>query len=427
MRFIVLLVTLAATTPACHAPDDYLLSPSQIDRMLTVTVSSSTISADGVSRVTITAQLDPRTDADKRNVTFTTTAGMLIGGGREGMAITVQADDGAKAVAELRSAVVPATAHIEIAAGTIRQTSSVAFLVLARDEVFDVSTSRSTLPADGFSRAVIKAKLDRPGVVQQRTFTFETSAGILIASGHANARTLTVTADAAGEAQVELQSEKTIGTAQVRVIALGMTHEIAIQFAPVDPSQIITVTTERSSAPADGVTPLVISAVVAPGLPGQRRTVTFSTTLGQLIPAAVEADGSNVARTSLISAVVGTARITATVDGTTAEATAKFNPALPNKVHLSVDAAELTSGESTNLRVTLIRTNGTVSPHLSVTYSARTSTNASIGSFSAVTLAESEIATATFNLGTTSYLGPVTIKATAEGGESTSATIQVVP
>ncbi|HEY0283855.1 MAG TPA: hypothetical protein VGC23_00585, partial [Vicinamibacterales bacterium] len=412
---------------ACHEPEDYLLSPSQIDRVLNVTVSATTISADGISRATITAQLDSRTDADKRDVTFTTTAGTLIGGGREGLSITVPADSAGKAVAELRSAITPATAQIEVAAGSIRRASSVAFLALARDEVVDVSASRSTLPADGFSKAVITARLRRPAPLQQRTVTFETSAGILIASGQSSARVLTVTADAAGEAQVELQSEKTVGTARVRVTTLTITHELAIQFAPVDPTQIITVTTERSSAPADGVTPLAVAATVAPGLPAQRRTVTFTTTLGEMIPAAIEADGSNVARTSLVSTTTGTARITATVDGTTAETTVRFNPALPDRVHLSVDAAELRSGESSNLRVTLIRTNGSVSPHLSVTYAARTSTNAAIGSFSAVTLAESSIATATFNLGTTSYQGPLTITATAEGGESTTATVRIVP
>ena len=50
-----------------------------------------------------------------------------------------------------------------------------------------------------------------------------------------------------------------------------------------------------------------------------------------------------------------------------------------------------------------------------------------MGSFSGVTLAENAVATATFNVGTTSSLGAVTIRATAEGGETTSATLQVVP
>ena len=75
------LVTAAA---GCYRPDDYLLGPSQADEVLVVTASATTVSADGISRVTITAQLDPRTDADKRILTFTTTAGTLsYGGGRK--------------------------------------------------------------------------------------------------------------------------------------------------------------------------------------------------------------------------------------------------------------------------------------------------------------------------------------------------------
>ena len=137
MRSIACWLTIAAMTSACHRPEDYLLSPSQIDQVLNVTVSAATISADGISRATITAQLDPRTDVGKRDVTFMTTAGILIAGGREGSTVTVSADSTGKAVVQLRSAVTPATAQIEVAAGPIRRTSSVAFLVLARDEVFE--------------------------------------------------------------------------------------------------------------------------------------------------------------------------------------------------------------------------------------------------------------------------------------------------
>jgi hypothetical protein len=62
-----------------------------------------------------------------------------------------------------------------------------------------------------------------------------------------------------------------------------------------------------------------------------------------------------------------------------------------------------------------------------VSYTATSNTGAAVGSFSGVTLAENAVATATFNVGTTSFLGAVTIRATAEGGETTSATLQVVP
>jgi hypothetical protein len=37
------------------------------------------------------------------------------------------------------------------------------------------------------------------------------------------------------------------------------------------------------------------------------------------------------------------------------------------------------------------------------------------------------VSTATFNAGTTAYVGPVTITATVEGGATGSATLQIVP
>jgi hypothetical protein len=248
-----------------------------------------------------------------------------------------------------------------------------------------------------------------------------------IASGQENSRVVNVTADSTGKAEVELQSEKTVGTARVRITTLEIPHELLIMFTPVDPPQIITLAIEPSSAPADGVTPLVLSATVAAGLPAGRRSVIFRSTLGQLTPSVIEADGSNVARANLISTTTGAARITATVDGTSAEATAEFKPALPNSLHMSLDAAQLASGASTTIQVTLLRTTGSVSPHLRVSYSARTSADASIGSFSGVTLAENGVATATFNVGTTTYLGPVTIRASAEGGAATTASLRIVP
>ena len=426
-RSVELCLALVILSCGCHRPDDYLLAPGSLDRALDVTLSAASLPADGVSRLTITARLDPRTDADKRSVTFTTTAGAIVVGGKEGSSLVVQADNTGKAVAELRSSTVPGMAGLEVTAGPVLQKASVAFLVVARAELFDVAASRTSLPADGFSRTVITAFLRKPGTLEQRGVKFETSAGLLIASGQESPHVVTITADSTGKAEVELQSEKTPGTARVRVTTLEIPHEFSITFTPVDPAQIITLVTERASAPADGVTPLGVSASVAAGLPSGRRTVIFRSTLGQVIPTIVEADGSNVARTNLVSTTTGVAQITATVDGSTAETTAQFTVAHPDRLHVSLDAAELKSGGSTTVRVTLTRTKGSVSPHLRMSYSAKTSAGASIGSFSAITLAENGLATATFNVGTTSYVGPVTITATAEGDERASATLKIVP
>jgi len=530
LRHIACGLLLAITAASCHNPQDYLLDPTRVDQVLSVTLSATTLPADGISRATITAQLDPRTDADKRNVTFTTTAGTLIAAGKEGLSITVPADTNGTAVVELRSSTTPATARLDVTVASVSRTASVVFQQLARQDVFDVSVSATSVPADGFSTVVITITLKRLGTLPQRavtietsagtliaagqtntravtvtagangnvlvelrselagtahiritaldmldefdiTFTsltreevfdvsvgrtsiqadgfstttitttikrpgttpqqravkFETSAGTFIAAGQPNARVVTLTADSTGRAVVDLQSDKTIGPVRVRVTVLDIPYELIVTFTGVDPANIVTVSATPSSAPADGATPLLVTATVAAGLPAGRRTVVFRTTLGQLSPLAIDADGSNMARTSLVSTTAGTARITATVDGASAETTAQFTAAFPDRVFVAPDAVELKSGGNTSIRVTLIRTTGSVSSRLEVSYAATTNTGAAIGSFSRITLAENGLSTATFNVGTTAYLGPITVMATVEGGASGTATLQIVP
>jgi hypothetical protein len=514
---------------ACHQPEDYLLGPSQADQVLAVALSATTLPADGISRLTITAQLDPRTDLDKRNVTFTTTAGSLIADGKEGASITVPADINGKAVVELRSSTAAATARIDVTVAAVSRAASVEFFPLAREElfevvtsgtsvpadglstivitvtlkrlgtpqqrqvkfetsvgafvasgqpnaravtmavadtglvvvelqsevggvanvrvtaldtvhqfpitftalaredVFDVSISRTSIPADGFSTSVITATLKRSATPQQRMVKFETSAGTLIAPGVAPGRVVTIAADATGRAIAELQSEKSVGSARVRVTAFDLPYEFTISFGQAEPASIITLATSPSSAPADGVTAVVVSASIAASVPAGRRTVTFRTTLGLITPVAIEADGSNVARASVTSTSTGAARVIVTVDGSTAETTVQFTPALPDRVLVSPDVSELESGGSTPIRVTLARAAGSVSPRLEVIYSARTNTGAAIGSFSRITPAENSVSTATFNVGATAYVGPVTITAAVAGGATGSATLQIVP
>jgi len=521
-----LLLLLTAAT-GCHKPDDYLLS-SQADSVLSVTLSSSTLPADGIARATITAQLDPRTDIDKRSVTFTTTAGTLIADGKEATAITVPADTSGRAVVELRSSTTPATARLDVTVASVSRSTSVQFVQLAREDVFDVSLSGTSVPADGFSTIVITITLKRLGTPEQRAVKFETSAGTFIASGQTNSRSVTVTAsatgrivieiqsdvaatahvritaldtpyefditftalsqpevfdvsvgstsipadgfsmtpitvtlkrpgttaqravkfetsagtliapglaaakavtltaDATGRAIVDLQSDKTVGTARVRVTNLDLPYEFSVSFTSVNPGSVITVSPSPASAPADGATAIIVSATVASALPAGRRTVAFRTTLGTISPAFVEADGSNVARASLVSTTTGTARITATVAGSSAETTADFTASLPDRVFVAPAATELKAGTSTSIRVTLLKTNGSVSPRLEVSYSA-TSGGVAFGSFSNITLVDtSGVSTATFNVPATAVPGAVLITASVQG-VSGSATVTIVP
>lgn len=328
MRRSVLCLILALAPAGCHDPDAYVLGPDAVDAVLSVTVSANTLPADGIARATIVVQLDPRTDADKRTVTFSTSAGTLIGGGKEGSTTTVTADTSGRAEAELRSATAAGSARVEVTAGSVSRTASV-------------------------------------------------------------------------------------------------------EFVPVDLSQIVGLTVTPSSAPADGASLVDIVATVAAGLPSGRRTVTFRTNLGEFRPGngdtlTIEADRSHVAHASLSSETVGTARVSATVDGATATANVQFTQSRPDSLFVSPAASTLSSGDSMVVTVTLLRETGAVSPRLQVNYSATTAAGASIGTFSGVTLADDGVSRATFHLGTTMHLGPVTIRA-AVGNEEGTAIVEVVP
>src|SRR5262245_40757359 len=332
-----LLLLIPAT--ACHHPDDYLLA-SQSDQVLNVTLSATTLPADGISRATITAQLDPRTDPDKRNVTFTTTAGTLIAAGKEGPSITIQADTSGKALVELRSSTTAATARLDVTVASVSRTTSVQFAAQPREALFDVAISRTSVPADGFSTAVITVTLKRLGTIDQRAIKFETSAGMIVASGQTNSRSVTMTAGAAGQVVVELLSD-VIGLAHVRVTALDALYEFDVTFTALVREDVFDVSVSRTSIPADGFSTSTITATLKrPGTP-QQRAVKFETSAGLLVapgqaPARVvtlTADASGIASVELQSdKTVASARVRVTNLDLPYEVTVAFTSANPANV-----------------------------------------------------------------------------------------------
>ena len=76
-----MLAALAVLTVAggCHDPDDFLPTAPETVDSLVLSVSASSMPADGFSRIEIFAQIDPLADDGKRTVVFTTTAGIFVG------------------------------------------------------------------------------------------------------------------------------------------------------------------------------------------------------------------------------------------------------------------------------------------------------------------------------------------------------------
>ena len=182
----------------CHRPDDYLLGPSQADQVLSVTLS-----VDDPAGGRDLARHDHRAarSADRRRQAQRDVHhnGRHAHRRRQGRPVDHGAGrhqrQGRRRVAELHHA---RDGPDRRDGGLGLAQASVEFQRLAREQLFDVSLSGTSVPADGFSTIVITVTLKRLGTPQQRAVKFETSAGTLIAAGQTNSRAVTVTAERDG-------------------------------------------------------------------------------------------------------------------------------------------------------------------------------------------------------------------------------------
>jgi hypothetical protein len=421
------LVTLAALASGCHDPANFDLAGPSANAILSLSIETASLPADGTSRTKVRARVAAATDPANLELTFTTTAGTLIAGAKQGSPVTARVDSTGEAIVELRSGDTPASAIVEVSVAGITRRDTVEFVAVPVENLFTVSLSAATLPADGFSVSRIDVQLHRTGLSpSERQITVEVTAGTLL--GSATPQRALLTADNDGAASAFLQSAGAVGTATVTVTWSGSSRRIDIPFVPANPLDTIRLTASRSEAPADGATGVTFTATISSGLPSGRRSVTFRTdrgTFGGSPSVTLEADRGNDVSANLTSTIAGGALVTATVDGTSVQRTVVFNRAFPDGVSISADSGIIASGGATPVRTQLRREVGTPSTGLAFTYTAVTSTGASIGSFSRITTNTSPLeATATFELGTTAYLGPVTIRVTAEGGAT--ATTQII-
>ena len=183
-------------------------------------------------------------------------------------------------------------------------------------------------------------------------------------------------------------------------------EEFDIAFTPVDPLQIIAVSVAPGSIPADGVTSLVVSAAVA--AQSSRRAKNRGVPDDDRATPAVGGRGRRQQRRA------GEPHEQRDGHGSYQRHGGRHDRR--RRRHSSPRAAgpgaldRRRGGDqnrwSATIRATLLRSTGSVSPQLPVSYSATTSAGTAIGSFSRMTLAENGVSTATYGVGTTSYLAP---------------------
>ena len=293
---------------------------------------------------------------------------------------------------------------------------------------FTVVDQKTELPADGFSRATLRATIDAGADAARRTIVFSAAAGTL-SGGSGAPTTQEVTANGEGVAEIELVSSTVVREARVRAEVKGvpeLVRDVVLQFKPVDASSIIRFVSAPTEAPADGATKSAFRVLISSGLPKPSRTVRFTTSAGVFETSSaktvdVDVDQSNETVVEIRSpSSNGSALVTATVNGFTAPVTIAFVPALPTQILVDAARQRVKGDGSEEVVVTakLLRPLGVASAGTVIDFDPTTADAAqmSIGLLHGFPMSDGNgEVRMNYAPGATQYRGPVTITARLPG------------
>jgi len=309
-------------------------------------------------------------------------------------------------------------------------------LVTAPDDILLLQATPSAIPADGFSRAEIVARVSpstSPGVRVQLT-----------TSGGALSPTDPRAPDSNGEVSALLTSTATpqsvLVTAEVRDgLTVVASRTVTVRFDAASPNSVLRLVLSAPQIEADGASSIQVRAEVNPGLPN--RAVTFKTTDGSFVRDAdtkevanLQTGSDGVARAQLYAPrTIGTALVTATASGFSAGSTVAFVLAPPDGITLSATPLEVSRALETN-KITLLarlsRTVGRVTINSRVDFSIVNDVSGlSFGRFQDIRRStDNELATAEFVPGASAPLGLATITARAPDGNVISQVrVNIIP
>jgi hypothetical protein len=248
--------------------------------------------------------------------------------------------------------------------------------VTAPDDVMLLTASPASIPANGFASSQITAHVSAASP-SKFVITFKTSvAGLTIPNGESRRP------DSNGDVVVLLTSDTSPKTVIVTAEAKDGANTVASRSVPVvfeaaEASSLVRLSASSSQVEADGVSSVIMRAEISPSF--SSRQVTFKTTNGSfargssLLSTDVTAGADGVAIAPLyVGSSLGTAVVTATVNGFSASQTVTFVAAPPDFVTLTATPLSVSKALDTNLTTlvaTLSRTIGAVSGNTRVEYS----------------------------------------------------------
>jgi hypothetical protein len=249
--------------------------------------------------------------------------------------------------------------------------------ITAPDEVMLLTASPDVIAANGFAISQITAHVD-PASASKFTISFKTSVDALTIPNGQTRRP-----DSNGDVVVHLTSDTTPKTVIVTAEAKDGTNVVASRSVPVvfeaaSAASVVRLSVSSSQLEADGVSSVIIRAEVSPSF--SSRQVTFRTTNGSfsrgstpLTETTVTAGADGVAIVPLYAASsLGSAVVTATVNGFSASQTVSFVAAAPDFMTLTATPLTVSKALDTNLTTlvaVLSRSIGAVSGNTRVEFS----------------------------------------------------------
>jgi hypothetical protein len=279
---------------------------------------------------------------------------------------------------------------------------------LARKIIVLEQPGTATLPADGFSRLRLAARLVGEPSFDKRSVVFSTSNGTLDGGDAVDncSGCRKVAADGAGNAFIDLVSSQRVGSAVVKAWPAdspGITASVTLDFVGSQPDGTIKFVAAPSRAPADGSTLSTFSVEISASLPTASRQVTFTATSGKFSPGdlssiPVDTDAGGRASADLKSPrEISTARVTAKVNGVSRETSILFERALPDRITVVADPVQAVAAAATKIHVTatLLRDIGLVTDGTVVKFSAERKNGAPLVGFTNVTASATASGTTT--------------------------------
>ncbi|HXU33959.1 MAG TPA: hypothetical protein VN851_25585 [Thermoanaerobaculia bacterium] len=306
------LTILALASNGCYKQSDFE-PPAIVEESLVLgTVGGVTsLPADGVSRLRLVAQVDPRADLGKRTVIFSTSGGTLVGGNPSGQAgeREVAADGTGQATIELVSAqqVGPAVvgARVKEVPGLSR-TLAIGFTAADVNGVIRFVASPPSAPADGATKSVFTVEVSSALPLGTQV-AFATSGGLFAPE---NAAAATRSIDGSFRATVELVSPGAIGTGIVTATANQVTRQAQISFVRALPNRILVSTGGKVTAQAGLTDPVTVTASFQRDIgnvtPGTSAVFTATDSSGREIGLFRDASTVNASGTAAATFLAGT-------------------------------------------------------------------------------------------------------------------------